>query len=287
MLSAGITALGGQWRPGLTREVTHLFAVAPGSEKYETAMHYQKDTCVKVLAPHWFDDSVRLGTRGLATKPYEWPEPMVLQPGPRIDGVGASSQGDLKARISGDKKMLYRTALMSPGQEHRLGSVDKGNVWQGRRILLCSDLDLSEGRRVAMEAGIARAGGVIVNSDATNENIKVDEADVLIARYRWGHAYVKVRSIPSQPARGVTSETPYQAVRANKLIGTLAWIFHVQTAGVVSAPTAQLLHYPIPKKPVEGFSSHVRTSALCENTVIFMPAYSAGDHGHELHRRVA
>lgn len=237
VLSAGITALGGQWRPGLTREVTHLFAVAPGSEKYETAMHYQKDTCVKVLAPHWFDDSVRLGTRGLATKPYEWPEPTVLQPGPRIDGVGASSQGDLKARISGDKKMLYRTALMSPGQEHRLGSVDKGNVWQGRRILLCSDLDLSEGRRVAMEAGIARAGGVIVNSDATNENIKVDEADVLIARYRWGHAYVK-------------------AVRANKLIGTLAWIFHVQTAGVVSAPTAQLLHYPIPKKPVEGFSSH-------------------------------
>lgn len=33
VLSAGITSLGGQWRTGLTRDVTHLFALHEQSEK--------------------------------------------------------------------------------------------------------------------------------------------------------------------------------------------------------------------------------------------------------------
>lgn len=37
VLSAGITALGGQWRTGLTRDVTHLFALRTGSDKVPTS----------------------------------------------------------------------------------------------------------------------------------------------------------------------------------------------------------------------------------------------------------
>ena len=70
VLSAGITALGGQWRSGLTKEVTHLFALSKGSPKYETAIKFQKTINIKVLVPHWFDDSVRLGIRGLLTESY-------------------------------------------------------------------------------------------------------------------------------------------------------------------------------------------------------------------------
>ncbi|KAK7677914.1 hypothetical protein QCA50_019104 [Cerrena zonata] len=81
VLSAGITALGGQWRSGLTKEVTHLFALSTGSAKYETAVRFQKTINIKVLVPHWFDDSVRLGVRGLATGPYEWPAPTVFKVG--------------------------------------------------------------------------------------------------------------------------------------------------------------------------------------------------------------
>jgi hypothetical protein len=33
VLSAGITSLGGQWRTGLTRDVTHLFALHEQSDK--------------------------------------------------------------------------------------------------------------------------------------------------------------------------------------------------------------------------------------------------------------
>ncbi|TFY83276.1 hypothetical protein EWM64_g739 [Hericium alpestre] len=159
VLSAGISALGGQWRPGLTREVTHLFAVVPGSEKYNTAMHYQADTKVKVLVPHWFDDSVRLGVRGLPTATYEWPDPQILKAGKGPNGPNESGEGRAQNKIPGDKKAMYRTALMSVAQEGQMGRAVQRDVWQGRRIVLSSDLELSEGRKQAVAAGIARAGG--------------------------------------------------------------------------------------------------------------------------------
>jgi len=79
VLSAGIIALGGQWCTGLTKDVTHLFAMPPNSGKYATAMHYQETTRIKVLLPHWFDDTIRLGTEKLSTELYEWPEVKMLK----------------------------------------------------------------------------------------------------------------------------------------------------------------------------------------------------------------
>ncbi|TFY62070.1 hypothetical protein EVG20_g6835 [Dentipellis fragilis] len=238
VLSAGITALGGQWRPGLTREVTHLFAVATGSDKYNTAMHFQKDTRMKVLVPHWFDDSVRLGIRGLPTATYEWPDPAVLKSGKGVDALAESAGTDSRAqsRLSGEKKTLYKTALMASGQEGQVARTER-DIWRGRRILLSSDLELSDGRKDVVEAGIIRTGGIMLHTDPENEESQMDEADALISRYRWGPLYIK-------------------AVKGHKLVGTLTWLFHVETIGTVSAPTAQLLHYPIPKKPIDGFSSH-------------------------------
>lgn len=53
-----------------------------------------------------------------------------------------------------------------------------------------------------------------------------------------------------------------QAVRHAKTIGTLPWMYHVQSTGVFSPPMDQLLWYPIPKKPIEGFSGHVSILSL-------------------------
>ncbi|KAI0278529.1 hypothetical protein BC826DRAFT_649275 [Russula brevipes] len=235
VLSAGITALGGQWRTGLTRDVTHLFAVSPGSEKYRTALRYQKDTQVKVLVPHWFDDSVRLGIRGLSATTYEWPEPAILTLGkssPDTDEVG----NDLlrpQSKLPRDKRALYKAVLMTAEQETKLGQAETRDIWGSRRILLSPDLELSEGRLNAIEAGITRLGGVVVDCDTQC----ADAFDVLIARYRWGTLYT-------------------EGVNGRKLIGSLIWLFHVQSTGTIGTPTAQLLHYPIPKKPIQGFSAH-------------------------------
>jgi mediator of DNA damage checkpoint protein 1 len=51
VLPAATTALGGQWRTGLTRDIIHLFALRPSSDKYETAMHFQADTHTKAVLP--------------------------------------------------------------------------------------------------------------------------------------------------------------------------------------------------------------------------------------------
>ena len=196
VLSAGITALGGQWRAGLTRDVTHLFAISPGSEKYQTALRYQNETQVKVLVPHWFDDSVRLGIRGLSTASYEWPEPTILtfgKPSPEMGEVGDSLRPQNK--LSQDKKALYKAALMTVEQEVKLSEAEMRDIWGRRRILLSPDLELSDGRRQAIAAGIARSGGVVVDHDAQHADAQY-EFDVLIARYRWGPLYVQVtRSI--------------------------------------------------------------------------------------------
>ncbi|KAI0246563.1 hypothetical protein BJV78DRAFT_1253485 [Lactifluus subvellereus] len=238
VLIAGITALGGQWRAGLTRDVTHLFAVGPGSEKYRTALQHRKETQVKVLVPHWFDDSVRLGIRGLSTSAYEWPEPPILTFGKPSPEAGEVGDGLLRPqnKVSPDKKALYKAALITAEQETKLGQAETRDIWARRRILLSLDLELSDGRRQAIEAGIVRSGGVVVNYDAKHAHAECD-FDVLIARYRWGNLYV-------------------QGVRGRKLIGSLTWLFHVESTGIIGTPTAQLLHYPIPKKAIEGFSAH-------------------------------
>jgi hypothetical protein len=193
VLNAGITTLGGQWRAGLTRDVTHLFAVRPGSEKYRTALQHQKETQVKVLVPHWFDDSVRLGIRGLSTAAYEWPEPPILTLGkPSLETVEVGdSLSRPQNKLSQDKKALYKAALMTAEQEARLGKAEPRDIWGSRRILLSPDLELSDGRRKAIEAGIIRSGGVVVDCDSRQAHVEYD-FDVLIARCRWGNLYVQV-----------------------------------------------------------------------------------------------
>jgi len=155
---------------------------------------------MKVLVPHWFDDTVRLAARGLPTSTYEWPDPIVLRSGKSVEGVvpgvGADTDARVSSKISGEKKALYKTALMLPGHEVMLGRMEPRDIWEGRRILITSDMGLSEGRRQVVEAGIVRYGGAVIACQSGEEEAKIDETDVLITRYRYGNHYIKVyRSI--------------------------------------------------------------------------------------------
>jgi hypothetical protein len=145
-----------------------------------------------VLVPHWFDDSVRLGIRGLSTTAYEWPEPTILTYGKSSPETGEVGDSLLRPqnKLSQDKKALYKAVLMTAEQEVKLGQAETRDIWSSRRILLSPDLELSGGRRQAIEAGIIRSGGVVVH-DSQCAGAEY-EFDVLIARYRWGPLYVQV-----------------------------------------------------------------------------------------------
>ncbi|TFY50748.1 hypothetical protein EVJ58_g10905, partial [Rhodofomes roseus] len=245
LMYSSINALGGQWRSALTRDVTHVFALAPGSQKYETALHFKEKTGMLVLVPHWHEDSIRLGIRSLPTAEYEWPEPAVFR------GDWSTSKQDAAAgevppqyRVTGEKKPFFDTALAA-GNDLPVTRAPAHNIWNGRRILLGMSLRFSERQRHAHEEDIRREGGIIVELDVTKkgeelveeEAMKVDEADVLVTAYRSGPAFVK-------------------AYRENKTIGTLTWLWYCRAIGTISRPTDQLIHYPIPRKPIEGFSKH-------------------------------
>ncbi|KAG1767131.1 hypothetical protein EDD22DRAFT_876793 [Suillus occidentalis] len=231
VLSAGITSLGGQWRTGLTRDVTHLFALHEQSDKYQTAMHFAPHTHMSVLTPHWFDDSVRVGRR-VPEGPYLWPDPKVLQPGMQVtmddDGPEIGESGKKKRKRKGV------------------------NVWAGRRLLLSRSLELGQGHREAVEANIQRAGGTVVKVKGTStdeeaqeneEATLVDESDVFVTRYRSGKAYFK-------------------AARSSRpiLIGNLTWMFHVDASGTLNDPHDSLLWYPVPRGGIPGLNE-------CEITV--------------------
>ncbi|OJT11416.1 BRCT-containing protein 1 [Trametes pubescens] len=245
LMSAAITALGGQWRSALTRDVTHLFALAPGSAKYDTAIHFKEQTGVCILVPHWFDDTVRLGIRDLPTKNYEWPEPRVFQQRPE----GRTSQEDVEYEPPPERMMLYSTSSMSNGDQRKVKAAAR-NVWDGKRILLGLSLDLSDNQRKALGADIQRQGGEFVQlalpksassaERAREELEKLEEADVFVTRFRTGPAYAK-------------------AYKRKMTIGTLAWLWYVRASGTLTRPADQLLHYPIPDKPAEGFVKEVIT----------------------------
>ncbi|KAH0826410.1 hypothetical protein J3R83DRAFT_5383 [Lanmaoa asiatica] len=242
VLSAGITALGGQWRIGLTRDVTHLFALRTGSDKvptlltrcaysphhaiqYNTAIHYAPQTHMCILTPHWFDDAVRLGRR-IPETPYAWPDPHVLRPGTtlNLDDDALATEGRRRRKPAGDAEAGDGTNVPNEGEHVR--------VWAGRRILLSTSLDLGDSSRGAIEAGIQRAGGVIVpiteGADEHTEEKAVDECDVLITRWRSGKSYFK-------------------AARASLLIGNLSWLFSVESSGTLHSPLDSLLWYPTPR----------------------------------------
>ncbi|KAJ7132847.1 hypothetical protein C8R43DRAFT_652591 [Mycena crocata] len=257
VISAGIQSLGGQWRMGLTKDVTHLFAMSPTSDRYMTAMSYREQTRIKVLVPDWFDDTVLLGLPGLSTDKYEWPDPAVLQRRPGIPTTPKRSKQEHRASLSPEKRAFYRTASWDPSQP----PLETKDVWEGRRILLSTTLELTGSRRRIVEEGIRKAKGVCVKytlneGDGTSaEELRLlNSCDVFVTRYRTGPAFFKVCSLSS--SLGVVYLTPFEAWRADKTIGTLSWLLNVQFTGIRSSPMDQLLHFPIPPGVVKGFDQH-------------------------------
>ncbi|KAM0745911.1 hypothetical protein T439DRAFT_384532 [Meredithblackwellia eburnea MCA 4105] len=76
-LEAGVKSLGGQWRQDLTREVTHLFVVAPSGAKYDMAMQYGPSLGMVVILPAWFEECIKL-RQLVPIDTYQFPSPPIL-----------------------------------------------------------------------------------------------------------------------------------------------------------------------------------------------------------------
>ena len=200
---------------------------------------------MKVVLPHWFDDSFK-AQHLMDTAPYEFPDPPLLKP-PRGTNIEGPS-------LSKDQKTLLRAIeLAENGSSKRLREDLKGNVWQGRKILLSATLELEAGRRETVEGLIERTGGTVVRASTPFlEEDAVEEVDVLVTRYREGSAYLR-------------------ALQLHKTIGTLAWLFHVEYSGSFVSPTKHLLHFPVRSQKIPDLVGKVRLlvgNAPCETYLL-------------------
>ena len=251
------------------------------SEKYLTAIHYQKQTRVKILVPHWFDDVVRLGASTIPTLPYEWPDPKALQL------ATLSPKGRRSHKPPGDKASLYKSVVLGTSEDgeipENLGkAAERVDVWKGKRILLSVSLGLNPGRREAVVAGVKRHGGVVVDAkNASDETKKVEDVDVLITKFRAGAAYFKV--VPPALKHSPTNHIRQALKRSGVIVGNLCWLFHVQTIRAISPPTDQLLHYPTPSEKIEGFEKHVSAARKYHPSVVHRQ--TLGNHCHKLYGR--
>ena len=110
----------------------------------------------------------------------------------------------------------------SPSANHR-----QLTVFQGKKIMLSSDLELGSHLLGTIEDLIVNSGGMVTGS--------VHKADILVCHYRESLDY-RIAS------------------RAGKNVGNLAWLYHLITHNVWTSPLRRLLHYPVARQGLPGFS---------------------------------
>ena len=100
-------------------------------------------------------------------------------------------------------------------------------IFDGKKVMLSQDLELGSRLLGTIEDLISNGGGMVTGS--------VYKADIFICHYRESREYCI-------------------ASRAGKDVGNLAWLYHLITHNTWTSPLRRLLHYPIARQGLPGFS---------------------------------
>ncbi|KAK5995177.1 BRCT-containing 1-like protein [Cladobotryum mycophilum] len=209
-------ALGGQESKDASRLTTHICALTMDHPKITTAL--AKGWKGKVVLPHWFDDCFKLGKR-IDENPYLLPDPEILKKNPeddldipRNDNLVGASSANPEFTSLGDGKTTRPPVT----------------VFQDKKILLGSDLQINPRLRNIIKDIIIHGGGMLVE--------EVNECDTLISQYRAGDQYVR-------------------AAQSCKEVGNLSWLYYLIVHNEWTMPTRRLLHYPVPKDGLPDFKN--------------------------------
>lgn len=164
-----------------------------------------------------FDACFRLGKR-IDEGPYELPDPEILRANPddRVDIP-------LSRHLDGATSALPDKPPFQPGTRQKL------TVFKHIKVCLSWDLNqiLSPALRETLEVLITSGGGHSVDS--------AEECDWYVCQYRDGPEYIR-------------------AAQHGKDVGSLSWLYHIIYRNEWTDPLRRLLHYPIPKSGMEGFT---------------------------------
>ncbi|CAJ0547967.1 Ff.00g047210.m01.CDS01 [Fusarium sp. VM40] len=213
---AGATmALGGQESKDVNRTTTHICALSMEHPKVTVALN--KGWKGKVVLPHWFDDCFKLGKR-IDERPYLLPNPEILKKAPEDELKIPANEN-----LAGATSPVPTTLPLPPDGDVVRPPV---TVFQDHSVMLCKDLSITDRLTKVVQEIIVNGGGKMVES--------VEDCDMFICQYRDGPEYI-------------------QASQACKQVGNLAWLYWLIVHNEWASPLRRLLHYPIPKAPIEAF----------------------------------
>ncbi|OBT83412.1 hypothetical protein VE02_07696 [Pseudogymnoascus sp. 03VT05] len=210
-----VIAMGGQESSSLTRQVTHIVALTEYHPKCQNAK--DKQLKCKIVLPHWFEDCIKLGHR-IDEKPYLLPDPELLR-------IGSEAQILVPVTNSLTGATTPLPDYIPVGADSPSGSRKLG-VFRDKKVMFSDDVKLRSRHRGILEDLITNGDGAITTS--------VHKADMYICNYRDGDDYIT-------------------ASRNGKDVGNLSWLYYLMTYNEWTSPLRRLLHYPVPRMPLEGF----------------------------------
>jgi hypothetical protein len=166
---------------------------------------------------HRFDDCLKLGQR-IDERPYTLPDPEILRPG--LDAPIRSNENKGLAGASAPEPSI----IPAPANISFIG--DQLSVFAGKCIMLSPDLGIGSHMLESIEAVLGQGGATVTS--------KVEDADWLVCRFREGFVY-------------------RTASRLDKIVGNLAWLYHLMTFNTWTRPLSRLLHYPVSRTAIPGF----------------------------------
>lgn len=164
-----------------------------------------------------FDDCLKLGQR-IDERPYTLPDPEVLRAGSDIP-IRWNENKNLAGASTPDPTVMPTPITFSRDAE-------QPSVFDGKCIMLSPDLSIGSHLLESIEAVLKHGGATVTGN--------INDADWLVCRFRDGFVY-------------------RTASRLDKVVGSLAWLFHLMTFNAYTRPLNRLLHYPLSRTPIPGF----------------------------------
>jgi hypothetical protein len=150
--------------------------------------------------------------------------------------------------------LLKQQTIVGPEQEAVWRSVSAAEkivrspgsrVFEGKKVILGCQIEVSPDFRVAIEETVVNAGGIILPEE------RLRDCDIYVTPWREGKQYLRV-SLPFVHLAIITDGAALQAVKHGKTIAALPWVNHVIKVNRLTAPKDNLLHYPYPRGGVPG-----------------------------------
>ncbi|PLW55933.1 hypothetical protein PCANC_02996 [Puccinia coronata f. sp. avenae] len=275
LIQACVQAWGGQFRRGLTREVTHLICCDHQTKDYQIAIRLKLELGLKIVLPHWFHHSV-LFRNIISEKPFEFPSPAILQPrSPSmspdrqhgIDGLPGNKLPPSRSPVEQDPELESRsykkatelafTSQKIPTRPPLLKDSPAYREFQNKSIYLVSSLGLSLSARRTLSRRMSELGAKVYDSgdlklsqldqaqsdakllqDAIDAEQQLKDSDMVICEHRIGWEF-------------------WLAWEQGKQIGTLHWILCILNSinsptCTIRPPTERLLDFPCPSGPING-----------------------------------